>query len=99
MFIGTKIRLLREAAGLSQTQLAEAAGLAPGSLRNYEQGRYDPPWEAVFQLAAALGVSADVFAECAGVRMREADQRPRGRPVKGERPPPVPRRGRPRKGK
>ena len=33
-----KLQRLRQAAGLSQSQLAEAAGINVGTLRHYEQG-------------------------------------------------------------
>jgi transcriptional regulator with XRE-family HTH domain len=74
-----RLRELRERAGLTQAQLAEASGLPIGSIRNYEQGQREPYWNVVFQLAAALGVSCEAFAVCAGVSKAAAEKPPRGR--------------------
>jgi transcriptional regulator with XRE-family HTH domain len=65
MTFADKLRELRERAGLTQAQLAEASGLPLGSLRNYEQGQREPYWSVLFKLAKALGVSSEAFAECA----------------------------------
>jgi transcriptional regulator with XRE-family HTH domain len=61
-----RLRELREKAGLTQQQLADASGLPVGSLRHYEQGRREPYWQVVFRLAAVLGVRCDAFADCVG---------------------------------
>jgi transcriptional regulator with XRE-family HTH domain len=76
------LRQLREKAGLTQQQLAEKAGLPLGSLRNHEQGQRLPSWPAIVKLARALGVSADVFAECDEVT-EPADEPP---PARKRRP-------------
>jgi transcriptional regulator with XRE-family HTH domain len=52
---------LRESAGLTVAELAEAAGLTRQAVHNYESGARRPTWDAVQKLAAALGVSTDVF--------------------------------------
>jgi transcriptional regulator with XRE-family HTH domain len=86
MTFGERLRELRQAAGLSQPQLADAAGVPVGSIRNYEQGQREPYWFVVFKLAKALGVSCEAFAACV--------------PVEGVKPPPpAPRRGKGRKGR
>jgi transcriptional regulator with XRE-family HTH domain len=59
-----KLRELRERAGLTQSQLAQASGVPLGSIRNYEQGQREPYWSVAFRLAAALGVSVEAFAVC-----------------------------------
>ncbi|HKI30722.1 MAG TPA: helix-turn-helix domain-containing protein, partial [Gemmataceae bacterium] len=64
-----RLRELREKAGLTQQQLADASGLPVGSLRNYEQGQREPYWQVVFRLAAALGVRCEAFADCAGAEL------------------------------
>lgn len=64
MKFGKRLQELREQAGLTQVQLAEAAGLPLGSIRNYEQGHRDPLWQVVFKLASALGVSCEAFKDC-----------------------------------
>ncbi|MFA6691465.1 MAG: helix-turn-helix transcriptional regulator [Saccharofermentanales bacterium] len=54
------IRRLREAAGLTQEKLAEAAGVSPLSIRNIETGRtVDPKARTLAAIARALGVSTD----------------------------------------
>jgi transcriptional regulator with XRE-family HTH domain len=110
------LRHLREKAGITQAALAEAAQVPLGTLRDYEQGirRNDPSLGTAVKLAAALGVSVEVFADCVrpegatqgGKRnpgrepTTEPEQRGKGRPAKREEPAPVSRRGkgRPRKG-
>jgi transcriptional regulator with XRE-family HTH domain len=74
-----RLRELRERAGLTQAQLAEASGLPIGSIRNYEQGQREPYWNVVFQLAAALGVSCEAFAVCTAVSKPAAGKPSRDR--------------------
>ncbi len=66
MRFADRLKELREEAGLSQPQLAEASGLPVGSIRQYEQGRREPYWQVVFKLATALGVSCEAFKDCIG---------------------------------
>jgi transcriptional regulator with XRE-family HTH domain len=72
MKFGKRLQELREKAGLTQGQLAEASGLALGSIRNYEQGHRDPLWQALFKLARALGVSCEAFKGCVDDGQAEA---------------------------
>jgi len=58
-----RLRALRESAGLSVEALATAAGLTRQAVHNYEAGERRPTWQAVQQLATALGVSTDAFRE------------------------------------
>jgi transcriptional regulator with XRE-family HTH domain len=60
--MGERFKALREAAGLSQTQLARAADVPVGSLRQWEQGRRTPLLDAAARIATALGVSLDELA-------------------------------------
>jgi transcriptional regulator with XRE-family HTH domain len=60
--LGEHLKRLREAAGLSQPQLAQAAGVPVGTLRQWEQGRRLPSLEGFIALAAGLGVSLDELA-------------------------------------
>jgi transcriptional regulator with XRE-family HTH domain len=62
-----KLHELRQQAGQTQEQLAEASGVPVWTIRNYEQGRREPNWKGIISLAAALGVAVEAFAECAGV--------------------------------
>jgi transcriptional regulator with XRE-family HTH domain len=59
MRFGEMLSREREKAGMSQPQLAEAAGVPVASLRNWEQGRRSPRAPAVLRLAKALGVPPD----------------------------------------
>jgi putative transcriptional regulator len=59
---GLRLKELRTAAGLTQPELADKAGIAKSSLANLEQGRYAPTWAIVQKLAAALGVDCMAFA-------------------------------------
>ncbi|MSQ96588.1 MAG: XRE family transcriptional regulator [Gemmataceae bacterium] len=60
---GERLRELRQEAGLSQSELAEHANLPLPTIQGYEQGRREPIWNVVFQLARVLGVEVDRFAE------------------------------------
>jgi transcriptional regulator with XRE-family HTH domain len=86
-----KLRELREAAGLTQEQLAERAGLHTLSVAKLEQGVREPTWATVLELAEALGVSVAKFAE---QTVNRAAKRVRGRPPKAV--PPTPPVGEPR---
>jgi len=58
---GSRARGLREGAGLTQKQLAEAVGLHPNTLAKLERGEHEPAWPIVLKIAAALGVSCEAF--------------------------------------
>lgn len=57
--LGTKIRRLRKAAGLTQIQLAERAGVSQGSITAYETGQTEPLVSVAAALARALGVTVE----------------------------------------
>ena len=58
--IGSVIRQYRKGLGLTQEQLAEAATLSVGLVRDLEQGRtHSPRWGSVEALALALGLNGD----------------------------------------
>ncbi len=50
-----RLKALRLATGLSRTELAARSGLAPGSLRAYEEGRRAPQERTALRLARVLG--------------------------------------------
>jgi transcriptional regulator with XRE-family HTH domain len=56
---GQRLRLLREARGLTQTELAEVFRSSQRAICSYEQDRTEPPLAALPQIAAALNVSLD----------------------------------------
>jgi transcriptional regulator with XRE-family HTH domain len=90
--MGKRFQKLRQAAGLSQSQLARAANVPVASLRQWEQGRRTPLLDAAARVAEALDVSLD---DLAGIgtppRRKKAE-------AAGDRPPPAPakRRGKQR---
>jgi transcriptional regulator with XRE-family HTH domain len=55
-----RLQALRLAAGLSRAELATRAGVAPGSLRAYEEGVRSPQLRSATRLAGVLG--ADLLA-------------------------------------
>jgi transcriptional regulator with XRE-family HTH domain len=79
MSFGLRLKELRTAAGLSQPQLAEKAGMSKGGLAHIEQGIREPAWSTVVALAAALGVDCTAFQQPAA----DSSPVPRGRPIKG----------------
>ena len=56
-----RLKAIREGAGMTPGQLAAAAGTTPAAVSRYESGDRRPTWDAVQQLAAALGVTTDTF--------------------------------------
>jgi DNA-binding XRE family transcriptional regulator len=72
---GYPLKQLREAAGLSQSQLAKAAGVPVGSIQGWEQGRRTPLLDAPARVAVAMGVSLD---ELAGINTAPA-RKPKGK--------------------
>jgi len=67
MRLGQTIRAIREAQGLSQKEVAEAAGIDQSYLSMIESGqRRNPGMRIVSRLAQALQVSMDELAERAG---------------------------------
>lgn len=58
--IARRLREMRDRVGLSQSQLAERAGLNVSQVTNIEQGRTsDPRLSTLRALAGALGCSVD----------------------------------------
>lgn len=58
-----RLKELRERAGMTQGQLAEASGVTKGTIANFEQKRRETPsFEMVVKLARALGVPIESFA-------------------------------------
>ncbi len=53
---GQRIRALRKAQGLTQAQLAESLGYEPMTISRFERGEYGPGFDAMHDLAQALGV-------------------------------------------
>jgi transcriptional regulator with XRE-family HTH domain len=60
--MGTRLKRLRQAAGLSQPQLANRAGIPVGTIRSLEQERRVPRLDTASALADAIGCSLDELA-------------------------------------
>ncbi len=58
---GDRLKELRDAAGMSQTELAKKSGLNQSTISQWEKGSMEPAWSAVMGLSAALGVSCEAF--------------------------------------
>jgi len=78
-----QLTALREAAGLSQYELAKRSGLTKQAISRLELGNQGPAWETVQRLAVALGVDCRAFADPT-LQMPEQPAAPprRGRPPK-----------------
>ncbi len=63
MAVGTRIRTLRNASGMTQRDLAQKVGLTEAAVRNYELGLRTPKPAKLAQMAEALGVSPDALRE------------------------------------
>ncbi len=60
--IGPQLRQLRTAAGLTQLELAERAGVADGTISRLERGRLkEPSAQLVEKLAAGLSVGVEAL--------------------------------------
>jgi transcriptional regulator with XRE-family HTH domain len=80
-----RLQRLRQAAGLTQIQLADAADSPVSSLRNWEQGRRLPQLDTAVLLAEALAVTLDELAgEAADMRPIDQPEPSRGKPRKAE---------------
>jgi transcriptional regulator with XRE-family HTH domain len=71
-----KLKSLREAAGMTQPQLAEAAGMNRFGIAKLEQREREPSWATVQKLAKALGVTCQEFADCEDIPEDEPVKKP-----------------------
>ncbi len=76
MTFADKLKELRAASGLTQTELALRSGRGLGAIRDYEQGKREPLLSTAFKLAKALGVSVEAFAGCTSDDKSRAPRRP-----------------------
>jgi transcriptional regulator with XRE-family HTH domain len=84
-----RLRELREAAGLTQQQLGERAGLSWNSVARLERAEREPSWRSAVTLAAALGVPVGAFLESPARRGAVGP----GRPARAEADGPPARSG------
>jgi transcriptional regulator with XRE-family HTH domain len=83
--LGGNVKALREAAGLTQQQLATKAGLSMSGLGTIEQGKKpDPRLSTVVALANALGVTVDELIACGAKAGDETHGKLTGRGTKGK---------------
>jgi transcriptional regulator with XRE-family HTH domain len=68
------LRSKREDVGLTQEALARKADTSVANVRNYEQGIRLPTFPIVVKLAAALGVTCEVFSGCEDVIGEPAEE-------------------------
>ena len=61
MFDGTKLKTLRETAGLTTYQLGEAAGVSQSMIAHMERGVKVPGLEVIARIAEILGATVDEF--------------------------------------
>lgn len=61
LHLGDRIKLLRKQRGLSQEEVAEAAGIDSKSLSRIESNRFNPALDTLQSLAVALGVEMQDF--------------------------------------
>jgi DNA-binding XRE family transcriptional regulator len=87
-----RLQQLRDKAGLTQQQLADASGVNVWTIRGYEQGRREPNWKGAIQIAAALRVPVEAFADC----VSDQDSEPPSKTRRGGTAPKKPH-ARPRK--
>jgi DNA-binding XRE family transcriptional regulator len=62
-YLSFKLKQLRQAAGLTQEELARKVGVNRVSLARFESGARSPSWATVLDLADALGVTVEAFVE------------------------------------
>ena len=56
-----RLKELRQAAGLTQQQLAEALGVSRQTVISIENGKYDPSLPLAFKLSRRLGVTIEAL--------------------------------------
>jgi len=65
--LGKRIRVLRQASGLSQEELADRVGIHPTYLSGIERGERNPALENLNAIARGLGVSLSGLFQFSGV--------------------------------
>lgn len=68
---GIKLKELRESFGDSQKDLAFEIGIGQATIQNYEQGRNNIPFYAVYKIATYYGLTLD---ELLGAELMKKDK-------------------------
>lgn len=63
IYIGTRIKELREERGLTQAELAEKSGLLQANLARVESGKYSTGLDILGRIASSLGCRIDLIEE------------------------------------
>jgi transcriptional regulator with XRE-family HTH domain len=74
--IGARFRALRNEAGLTQAEVAEAVGVAPETMSRIERGRLQPSTDLVSRLAKAIGVEPGALFTSSSVKPKMPSVRP-----------------------
>ena len=83
--MGSRLKRLREGAGMSQSQLARRIDIPLPTLKNFEQDRTIPRLDVANLIAAAIGCTLDELAGPATLpKVEPVQPNKRGRPRKGE---------------
>lgn len=91
-----RLKELREAAGLTQKQLADKAEVGLRAVTYYESGDRIPGWDVVLALAKALGVDCTAFTQPPAEREAAGPGRPTRAAPAPELPPPPPAKPKPK---
>jgi len=78
--LGRAVRLRREAIGLTQEALADAADLDATSIRGLERGIANPRWDTADRIARALGLALHELALHAD-ELETSDRQPTNQPL------------------
>jgi transcriptional regulator with XRE-family HTH domain len=84
---GTRLKRLREEAGLTQQELATAVGVHKSSIAKIEQNLHEPAWGVVQAIAKALGTTSLAFEGTAEHTAEAKTPGKRGRPRKSSSEP------------
>jgi transcriptional regulator with XRE-family HTH domain len=79
---GRRLKAQREAAGISQEQLAQRAGCTVATVSRLERELVEPAWPLVLAFCRALGVRTAAFEPAADETASVSSPAPRGRPSK-----------------
>lgn len=70
----TRIKSLRDEAGLSQADLAKELSVAQNTVSSWENGKRDPDTDTVIQLAAFFGVSTDYLLGATDIKNASSEE-------------------------